>query len=125
MSRYIDKDLLFKKINSFISTDEKYTDYNCGYDDCICAVQDTIEDMPEVDIIEAKHGKWIVHNDKKDWQSDNYMLHIECSKCGKAHFLGTTKYANEYNNEKLKTIGTYSDYSYCGKCGAKMDGDKQ
>lgn len=74
MSRYIDKDLLLKQINAFISTDEKYTDYNCGYDDCICAVQDTIEDMPEADVVEVTRCK-----DCKYWQDNNGGYpHPEC-----------------------------------------------
>jgi hypothetical protein len=73
--------------------------------------------------VEVRHGKWLVNNDEKDWEDNStYKLYIECNKCGKTHFLGTTKYKNEYNEEKLKALGTYADYSYCGRCGAKMDG---
>ena len=71
---------------------------------------------------DTKHAHWIIENDDKDWENKGeYRLHIKCSKCGKTHFLGTTKYQNEYNKEKLKKLGNYADYSFCGKCGAKMD----
>ena len=75
------------------------------------------------DVVEVRHGKWIIKNDEKDWRDkDYYRLDIKCSICGKSHFLGTTKYRNEYDEEKLKELGNIGDYSYCGKCGAKMDG---
>ena len=42
MSRYIDADKLKEKLDSFVSMNETYTDYNCGYDDCLIAVQDNL-----------------------------------------------------------------------------------
>lgn len=78
--------------------------------------------VPNADIVEVKHGEWIIENSERDWKDkDTYRLFIKCSECGKTHFLGTTKYQNEYGKEKLKRLGTYADYSFCGKCGAKMD----
>lgn len=84
-----------------------------------------LENEPAADVVEVRHGKWIVKNNERDWQDQTaYRLSIECSRCGKTHFLGTTKYQNEYDKEKLKELGNYADYSYCSKCGAKMDGGK-
>lgn len=115
MSRYIDKDLLVSELECLHENERlKYM-----------GVFDTINSMPEADVAKVKHGKWIVNNNQKDWQSNGYMLHIECSECGKTHFLGTTKYANEYDDAKSRTLDTYDNYSYCARCGAKMDGDKQ
>lgn len=75
------------------------------------------------DFAEVRHGEWIIENSERDWKDkDTYRLFIKCSECGKSHFLGTTKYPNEYDKEKLKAIGNYADYSFCSKCGAKMDG---
>ena len=71
---------------------------------------------------DTKHAHWIIENDEKDWKDNGtYRLYIKCSKCGKTHFLGTTKYRNEYNKEKLKKLGNYADYLFCGRCGAKME----
>lgn len=80
-----------------------------------------IDMLPTAKVTEVKHGEWIVDNSERDWKDkDTYKLLIKCSECGKTHFLGTTRYQNEYNSEKLKTLGTYDDYTFCGKCGAKM-----
>lgn len=82
-----------------------------------------LKEAPAADVVEVRHGKWIIKNDEKDWRDkDYYRLDIKCSICGKSHFLGTTKYRNEYDEEKLKELGNVGDYSYCGNCGAKMDG---
>ena len=81
-----------------------------------------IEQTPTADVKEVKHGEWIIENSERDWKDkDTYILSIKCSECGKVHFLGTTKYQNEYDKEKLKKLGNYGDYSFCGKCGSKMD----
>lgn len=52
MSRYIDADKLKEKLDSFISMNETYTDYNCGYNDCLTAVQDTLANIPTADVAE-------------------------------------------------------------------------
>ena len=57
MSRYIDADKLKEKLDSFISMNETYTDYNCGYDDCLTAVQDTLADIPNADVVEVVRCK--------------------------------------------------------------------
>lgn len=57
MSRYIDADKLKEKLDSFISMNETYTDYNCGYDDCLTAVQDTLADIPNADATEVVRCK--------------------------------------------------------------------
>lgn len=51
MRRYIDADKLKEKLDSFISMNETYTDYNCGYDDCLTAVQDTLADIPTAGVV--------------------------------------------------------------------------
>ena len=85
-------------------------------------VKKKVEKIPAEDVQEVKHGKWIIHNDRRDWQDPkSYMIFIECSECGKSHFLGTNGCANSFNCEELRRLGNSADYNYCGKCGAKMD----
>ncbi len=57
MKKYIDVALLKEKLNSFIDMSPTYTDYNCGYDDCLTAVQDIISDMPAADVVEVRRGE--------------------------------------------------------------------
>lgn len=57
MKRYIDVDLLNKKLDSF-DTETTRTEYNCGYSDCLTAVQDTISDIPMVDIVRCKDCRY-------------------------------------------------------------------
>lgn len=96
MSRYIDKDLLEKKLLSMYDETQPRNEYITGYDDCICTVRDIVSDMPEADVVKVKRGKWLPDVDV--W---------ECSVCHKWVDLlhGTGK------------------MNYCLNCGAKMDGD--
>ena len=90
-------------------------------DGVVCLHVADIDMLPTAKVTEVKHGEWIVDNSERDWKDKaTYKLLIKCSECGKTHFLGTTRYQNEYNSEKLKTLGTYNDYTFCGRCGAKM-----
>lgn len=98
MKKYIDVDLLKEKLDSFIDMSSTYTDYNCGYDDCLTAVQDTISDMPAADVEEVKHGEWI---DKLVECNGVAEIKSVCSLCG---------------NPKKQ----YKP-PYCPHCGAKMD----
>lgn len=82
---------------------------------------DVFAGVPTADVVEVRHGKWIIKNNELHWQDkDHYSLFITCSECGLTHFLGTTRYANEYNEQKFKD-NNYDKYLFCGKCGAKMD----
>lgn len=61
MSRYIDKDLLEKKLLSMYDETQPRSEYNAGYDDCICTVQDMVSDMPEADVVEIVRCKDCEH----------------------------------------------------------------
>ena len=98
MKKYIDADLLKEKLNNFIDMNQIYTDYNCGYDDCLTAVQDTISDIPAADVTEIIHGKWI---DKLIESNGVAEVKSVCSLCG-------------VPNKQYKP-------PYCPHCGAKMN----
>lgn len=57
MSRYIDKNLLEQKLLSLYDEAQSHSEYNAGYDDCICTVQDIVSDMPEADVVEVVRCK--------------------------------------------------------------------
>ena len=101
MSRYIDVDKLKEKLDSFVSMSETYTDYNCGYDDCLTAVQDTLSDIPAIAVAESKHGYW-VYNRGQAFGEPCYF----CSLC----------IDGGSNNGRD---------NYCPNCGAKMDGERK
>lgn len=73
MTNYINADLLKEKLNSFIMS-SAYTDYNCGYSDCLTAVQDTISDIPAADVVKVVRCK-----DCKYWNGGD-CFRIELTK---------------------------------------------
>lgn len=101
MSRYIDAEELKEKLDNFISMSQTYTEYDCGYDDCLTAIQDTLVDIPAADVAEVKHGKWML---EREPNGKPYCYH--CSVCD-----------NDYH-----FIGIKTQYHYCPNCGARMDG---
>ena len=58
-----------------------------------------INEMPTVDAVEVRHGRWIPKQDGF-WQKQILI----CSICGSRNALGY-------------------EFNYCPNCGAKMDGD--
>lgn len=101
MSRYIDRDLLVDKL--------PVVDANCKKKiTLVGAVRDFIEiifDMPEVDVVEAKHGEWeIGHYESGIFDGTNFE---RCSIC---------QFERLFEDINLKTT-----FSYCPNCGAKMD----
>ena len=103
-SRYIDVEKLKEELDNFISTSQTYTEYDCGYDDCFTAIQDTLADIPTADVAEVRHGKWLTWEeqfpDRKPTKKNN--LGVFCNNCH-SHADNMT--------------------DYCSHCGAKMDGD--
>ena len=96
--RYIDVDALIERLKS---------DYceGCNNNDGIrcrsCDVDfvfDMVDDAPEADVVEVRHGRWII-NDEDYW-----------TKCSVCEF----EYFDEQEN-------IYNTYIYCPHCGAKMD----
>ena len=103
MSRYIDVEKLKEELDNFISTSQTYTEYDCGYDDCFTAIQDTLADIPTADVVEVRHGKWLTWEeqfpDRKPTKKNS--LGVFCNNCH-SHADNMT--------------------DYCPNCGARMDG---
>ena len=122
MKKYIDVDLLKEKLNSFVDMSPTYTDYNCGYDDCMTAVQDTISDIPAADVKEVVHGEWI---EKEHWvplaQDCEVSYDSDYDDCydEKTHSW-KEKYwhCNQCDYEASREIKPR--HKYCPACGANM-----
>lgn len=97
---YIDVNLLKEKLNNFIDMNQTYTDYNCGYDDCLTAVQDTISDIPIAEVKSIVHGEWI-----DQFVENNGVERVKrfCSLC------------------ECETPNKQYELPYCPYCGALMD----
>ncbi len=80
MKKYIDAGLLKKVLNGFLNTTPHYIlDYDCGFDDCVTAVQDTISDIPAADVMEIVRCK-----DCKWRGTEKCAMFYECD-CGEQH----------------------------------------
>lgn len=99
MSRYVDADKLYDAVSDTWSG-SRVIDTN--------DILEFIETFETADVREEKHGKWIDESTRHRFYVDTYS----CSLCGH-----TFVFDNDETPEEL-------EYSYCPKCGAKMDGDK-
>lgn len=93
MPKYIDADKAYGLI---------YRCYCEHCDDTLCGscnishILDCIEDEPDADVEEVRHGKWVLGELDGEWR---------CSKCG------------AYTDGNIKPT-----WKYCRHCGAKMYG---
>ena len=97
MSRYIDADVLIRKIQD-------------GHKFGSLTITELISECPTADVVEVTRGEWkeceIVQENLDEPIIDEWQS-ARCSVCGKYH---TTPYMY------------YFDYfNYCPNCGAKMD----
>ena len=67
------------------------------------SVLDSINEVPAVDAVEVKHGRWILAKPRVKGRNATYR----CTACGKLR--------SSYYNDVFQ-------WEYC-PCGAKMDGD--
>ena len=106
MAEYIDKDELLNDIECIDISD--CTDI----DDIFTEVERTIDEQPNADVVEVKHGKWIRPN-----VPNTRSYKWQCSECGQiAYWL-------HYGNRGSKNI--ICKFGYCPHCGARMDGDTE
>ena len=107
---YVDTEKIKKALNNFSHIGTGDVRYDCGYDDCMTAVVDTISDLPTDDVAEVRHGKWI------DRYSEKYDNHLyECSECRKKALYDAR--GDELGNVKITQVLS----PVCPWCGAKMD----
>jgi len=96
--RLIDADVLIEKIKT-----DKFThvrnDYSSGYNDGIFHSGVVADNLPTVDAVPVRHGKWTRENNYGIWK---------CSECGCK--------VNRVNPLK----GNIWNYNYCPNCGARM-----
>lgn len=74
----------------------------------LTAIKCAVEQMPRVDAVPVRHGRWLDCNDKAARRTSFYgrVIDAYCSECGK-WLVGSDEYCCEDN--------------YCPYCGAKMD----
>ena len=93
MKEYIEKDLVMNALFH-----EQY-----GY-----CCEDAINDIPAADVVEVRHGRWVLTTQPLGWRDEDC---VECSECGEDFVL------DEWGIEDVKDA-----MRYCPSCGAKMDG---
>ena len=103
MSRYIDADALLKSAVSRFKCVPSVGVIYCGNGEEIFDgedLQDFIRAIPTADVVEVRHGEWVVCGAFDDF--------LKCSLCH-----------NDYPWMQV------ANYNYCPNCGAKMDGERK
>lgn len=102
MNEYISVQEAIEKINE--RARETFT-LAPGYEYYLGALHDVADDlrqMPTIDAVPVKHGKWVEHGEPNS--SGEYEKWFDkCSVCGEVGLC---------------------EYRYCPNCGAQMDGEK-
>lgn len=104
--RLIDADALLQNIRRAVYTDDLTTTIAVG----IC--ESHVKDMPTVDAEPVKHGRWVMDEYPHDGD-------VRCSVCRIAIAQMHERYHKLLN--ALTGGKWYTFYSYCPRCGAKMD----
>ncbi len=98
-SRYIDADILMEQVTKKKPEVAKVR-YTEGFNDAIMRVRSMIHSAPAADVVEVKHGYWIVCGTFDDF--------LKCSLC---------------ESDKYPIMQAIN-HKYCPDCGAKMDGER-
>ena len=101
MSRYIDVELLKNKILEDMAKAEREGRDCNGYTDALFH----LKTMPTADVVEVKHGEWIVHH--------------HCYECSICYF------EYELDVSAFEYLPTDCCLYFCPCCGAKMDGERR
>jgi hypothetical protein len=101
MARYIDADEL---------NDEYYELFHHGtmaVKRALPVFVDLLDKQPAADVVEVKHGEWIVAEECKTPLSHGYIRTEKTYIC---------PFCTHHFRKKMK---------FCGECGAKMDGERK
>lgn len=103
MAKYIDKDEAIRQLQKY-ADELVYNDnlYDKGRRIGLNRSIVTVKAVPAADVQPVKRGRWIEHN---YW--------IECNVCGFE--------VNDVYYEKRDMTSTETRYTYCPRCGARMD----
>ena len=74
-----------------------------------CADCIAIRKIPAADVVEVRHGEWVLTEQPMGW---NDVLCVECSACGADWIMDEDCALDDYKE----------GWHYCPNCGAKMDG---
>ena len=66
-----------------------------------------IEKIPAADVVEQKHGQWLITDRYHDFMDGTELTILKCSECG----------------DEFSLDGERPAKKYCSNCGARMDGD--
>ena len=72
-------------------------------------VLQNIDDMPTVDAVPARHGRWITHHEKVALLNGEASGGVYCSEC-------------EYKTHNKLHLILGCPFKYCPNCCARMDG---
>lgn len=115
MSRYIDADILMEQVTKKKPEVAKVR-YTEGFNDAIMRVRSMIHSAPTADVVEVRHGEWVV-----DAYNGDEIVRIPYA-------------VHEHNEPYCSLCGSYAlldgkeDYvpsNFCPRCGAKMDGERR
>ncbi len=105
MAEYIDKEKLLEDIERsvvFTVRPDKPSSINAELRGANKII-DRIRCAPAVDMVEVRHGEWVVSRTDFGWDGSEFPTHCKCILCGR------------------EVPYQYRD-NYCPNCGAKMDG---
>ena len=79
MARYIDADAVLQKMESVFDMQDAYLPIHFK--------ELVIDELPTADVVEVKHGKWLVIENDEDelWEGGG---HYECTACGYGFSFG-------------------------------------
>ena len=104
MARYIDADKFIEELKELqqVHSPSMSKIANEAIDLGLSLAMRTARKSPTADVVEVKHGEWILTKTEFGWNCCEYPVEYTCSVCGR-----TEKYEEPYCH-----------------CGAKMDGGK-